>query len=441
MGTHEVRAKGQARGGPDRREVLLGSGAVGLAAFVPMPPLEQPRKVLLADIDDIGKELLTSAMASGEAPNLASAMARGRTYPRFWASPLCSQFRARVLTGLDAWRKGNQVGRVVKPLDSFAGPTGTWMPDGLPGRKVKLGKWHLCNPPSFPWVVVLAGYDRFAGIAGNITHDGTSYYAWKEWLADGTTVVQVPQSQHHTSRTAQLALAEIALGTELVHVSFQAVHEPLESPPDGEPAGHVYTGTTPSEILADMLFPLDHWLGRLIEAAVSRDYVVLVAADNGTSGDGKGTPLESGSNTPFFVIGRGVVPGVSRRLVQATDLWATVRRLRGDPLGLNKPDSRDFSDDCLGVPALHAPRQFMTLDWYPHLGIPPVPAEWSRMIRDARWKYLDQKFKPGGQLFEPLIGLWDLEGDPNEQVNLLLAPLSAEAQVAYERLLANLPSL
>lgn len=425
----------------DRRALLLASGAVGLAAFAPPPSPALPRKVLLVDIDDVGKALLENAMASGGAPNLASAVASGRTYPYFWASPLCSQFRARVLTGLDAWRKGNQVGRVVKPLDSFAGPTGTWMPDGLPGRKVKLGKWHLCNPPSFPWVVVLSGYDRFAGIAGNITHDGTSYYAWQEWLADGTTVVKVPQSQHHTSRTAQLALAEIALGTELVHVSFQAVHEPLESPPDGEPAGQVYRGSTPSQILADMLFHLDHWLGQLIEAAVSRDYIALVAADNGTSGEGKNTSLEPGSNTPFFVIGRGVVPGVSRRLVQATDLWATVRRLRADPLGLEKPDSRDFSDDFLDVPPRHAPRTFMTLDWYPYLGIPPLPAEWSRMIRDARWKYLDRKFKPGGQVFEPLIGLWDLESDPSEQVNLLDSPLSPEAQLAYARLLANLPSL
>lgn len=431
----------QERPMPDRREVLLGSGAVGLAAFVPLPQLEQPRKVLLVDIDDIGHELLDAAVASGGAPRMAAAMEQGRVYKRFWASPLCSQFRARVLTGLDAWRKGNQVGRVVKIQDDFAGPTGTWIAEGLRGRRVKLGKWHLSTAASFPWVIVQTGFDRFAGILGNLQQEGSSYYAWKEWLSDGSTVVQVQQSQHHTTRTAELVLSELALGSEFVHVSFQAVHEPFEKPPDGEPAGQVYGGTTPGEIRADMLFHLDHWLGTLIDAAVSRDYVVLVAADNGSSDVGKGTSLESGSNTPFFVVGAGVQPGVSQRLVQATDLWATVRRLRGDPLALKKPDSRDFSDDFLAVPRLQAPRDFMTLDWYPNLGIPPIAAEWSRMIRDARWKYLDRKFRPGGEVWDPLIGLWDLESDPGEQVNLLDAPLAPEAQLAHARLLANLPSL
>lgn len=426
---------------PDRREVLLGSGALGLAALVPAARAFESRKVLLVDVDDLGHAQLAAAIAGGGAPNFAAALQRGRTYPRFWASPLCSQFRARVLTGLDAYRPGNRVGRVIKPQDAFAGPTGTWIGEGLPGRRVKLGKWHLSTLPSFPAAIVAAGYDRFAGIPGNLQQTGSGYFAWTEWLADGGAVVQLPQSEHHTTRTAKLALAEIALGSELVHASFQAVHEPYESPPDGEPAGHVYAGVSEAEIQADMLFHLDHWLGELIGAAVARDYVVLVAADNGSSGDGKGTALETGTNTPFFVVGRGVSPGVSQRLVQATDLWASVRRLRGAASGLEQPDSRDFSDDFLGLPPVHAPRVYLTCDWYPHLGLPPVKAQWSRMIRDARWKYLDQKLPPSGGVLELLKGLWDLESDPSETQNLLEAPLSAEAQAAHQRLLAHLPSL
>lgn len=432
----------------NRRQTLLGVSALGLGAVLDPAAARAAsalggvptRNVLLIDLDDIGRAFLRAAMASGGAPNLQRAFEAGRSYSAFWAAPNCSVFRARLLTGLDAYRLGNRVGRIVQSTDvSFDGPTGLWLPSGLPGRKVKLGKWHCSGAATFPARLITGGYDDFVGTRGNLDEDGGTYYTWTEWFADAQGTSSALQTQFATTRVAQLALAELALGSELVHVSFHAIHKPLTQPPDGEPAGHVYSGTSEDELKANLLFHLDHWLGRLLERAFERGYVAIVACDNGTDGEGKGTYYESGIDTPLVVVGHGVKPGASARLVQATDLWATVRRLRGDSSGATAADGFDFSDDCLSLPPVTAPRQYLTVDWFPYLGVAPPANKWSRAIRDARWKYVDQKLPPNGMLPAPVVGLWDLQSDPDEQVNLLDFPLTPEADAALTDLLANLP--
>ncbi|HVS19156.1 MAG TPA: sulfatase-like hydrolase/transferase [Planctomycetota bacterium] len=432
----------------NRRDALVGASALGVSAVVgtrSAGAVESaaallPRRVLLIDIDDIGHDLLNTAMASGGAPNLKRAFAVGRNYPTFWAAPNCSIFRARLLTGLDAYRTGNLVGRIVRAVDkTFDGPTGTWLPDGLPGRSVKVGKWHCSGANSFPGRLITGGYEAFEGTRGNLNEGGSGYTDWTEWSADASSSGSTPQSQFATTRVAQRTLQEMEPESEFVHASFHAIHEPLEQPPDGEPQGHIYSGTSDPALRANMLFHLDHWLGVLLEAAWRRGYVAIVACDNGSDGEGKGTHTEPGIRTPMVVLGRGVTPGTSTRLVQATDLWATVRRLRGDPAAATAADSHDFSDDFLSVAPVAPPRDHLSVDWFPYLGVVPPASKWSRAVRDARWKYVDQKIPPNGILLEPLIGLWDLLEDPDETVNLLDAPLDAAAAAALAQLLTYVP--
>lgn len=423
-----------------RRDLLAQAAAAAAAPLLAkVRPEPAGRRVLLVDIDDIGHGLLEEAMSIAGAPNLRHAIAMGRSYENFWAAPFCSPFRARVLTGLDAYRVGNLVGTFIPNGAACPAPTGQpWLPAGLPGDSVKVGKWHISDASNFPGVVVAGGYGRLrGGILGNIGNDGGTYDSWTEWFSGPSGSGSQTVTIHNTTYTAQLVLDEIALGTELIHASFQAVHAPLHSPPDNEPAGKIYSGQTDNQKRLDMLYHLDHWLGVVIQSAVSMGYVVLIASDNGTSGEGKGTHSEDGNNTPLIVCGQGVLPGVSPRLVQSTDLWATVRRLRGVTTS-STPDSHDFADDFLAVLPGAPPRAFMTIDWFPVLGVPPPASQWSRMIRNERWKYLDRKTSPASTFPVPFQALWDLESDPDEQVNLLDQPLSAEAQAAHALLLANL---
>lgn len=399
------------------------------------------RKVLFVDLDDIGRDIMSRAIAIGGASNIEQAMTNGRTWNTFWAAPNCSLFRARVLSGSDAYRSQNYVGRLVGTSDQFSGPAGTWLPSRLPGTKVKLGKWHLSGTvpaAMFPAVIVARGFDHAVVNHSNLFTGGTGYYDWKRYNVDafGTTVTQ--QTQHHTTHIAQWVLSELSIGTDLIHASFCAIHKPLQLPPNDEPLGKVYSGSTDFQIRLDILYHLDYWLGVIMQDAVQRGYVVVVACDNGTDTLGKNTYTEAGNNTPLFALGDGVVPGVSDRLIAATDLWATIRRLRGDSV-TTAPDSVDFCDDMLGWPSVAVPRQFLTLDWYPALGVPPVASQWSRMIRDARWKYVDQKMEPAGTTADAVVALHDLESDPDETMNLLDAPLAGEARAALALLLANLP--
>jgi len=421
----------------------MGASALGASALnapmqgsahkSPWKPL--PRKVLLIDLDDIGREFLSSAIALGMAPHLANAMAVGRNYENFWAALMCSPFRARVLTGLEAFRPGNLVHRIVTENDQFTGPTGTWMPAGLPGQKVKLGKWHLSNYDDFAVGVALGGYDFFVGIKAKVE----TYYYYRQWYASPSGANSQILTTHHTTQVAHDVLAEIAFGTELIHASFYAIHTPLALPPNDEPPGHVYLGGTEQDVKHDMLFHLDYWLGQIFTQAVAAGYLVMLTCDNGTDGDGKGLYYEPGPNTNLFVLGKGVIPGSSSRLVQSTDLWATVRRLRGDTSGLKATDSLDFTDDFLPVPPIDPPRTIMRLDWSAYLGVPTPPEGWSRMLRDDRWKYVNQTFAPKPPPpGVPLIAFHDLLSDPEEKVNLLDAPLTPEAQDAYDTLLTHL---
>lgn len=424
---------------------MVGGSALALSAVSDAGPSATrgdplPRRVLLVDVDDLGRELLEQAIALERAPFFRRAFQVGRTYSTFWAAPNCSVFRARALTGLDAYRQGNLVGRVVKSSDSFAGPAGQWLPSALPGTRCKLGKWHVSSGSAFPACVHLGGYDKFAGTRGNLPEDGVGYYDWTEHYADAAGETSVQVFEHATAWQATDALTELRRETDFVHLGFNAIHEPLSLPPSNQPPGKVYSGATPDELRLDMLEHLDYWLGLLCSDAVARGYVVVLCCDNGTDGDGKGTWREDGTNTNLVVFGQGVQPGASSRLVQATDLWATVRRLRGDPLLTVPADSRDFTDDFLPVAQLSTPRQFVTVDWFPGVGVGPTQSNWSRMIRDARWKLVRQKFIPSGLVSQPFEGFFDLEADPEERANLLDAlPLSSEAQAAYDNLAANLP--
>jgi arylsulfatase A-like enzyme len=416
----------------------LGASAVDapnhdLAQKSPWKPL--PRKVLLIDLDDLGRKFLSDAMSLGLAPNLANAIAVGRSYQNFWAALMCSPFRARLLTGLEAFRPGNLVSRIISESDYFTGPTGTWMPAGLPGQKVKLGKWHLSSYEEFAVGVASGGYDRFIGLRAGVE----TYYNYEQWYADTVVSSSEILTTHHTTQLASDVITELVLGTDLIHASFFAIHTPLALPPNDEPPGHVYAGGTEQDIKREMLYHLDYWLGQIFTQAVAKGYLIMVTCDNGTDGAGKGLYFETGPNTNLIVLGKGVIPGSASRLVQATDLWATVRRLRGDTSGLKATDSLDFTDDFLSVPQIDAPREIMRLDWSGFLGVPTPPENWSRMLRDDRWKYVNQTFAPKPvPPGIPLIALHDLQSDPNETVNLLDSPLSPEAEVAYQTLLANI---
>lgn len=422
----------------DRRQLLTaGAAAMAGATLHSCRAVDSfvPRKVLLVDIDDVGWPFLEECLASGDAPELAALRSSAREYRNFWAAPVCSVFRAKVLTGLESFRLGNSVGANVPSnnMGPFPGPSGTWITHAMPGRRSKRGKWHLsAGPKSWPELVVEKteerdGYDEYSGPKGNLQ----SYHEWScARIVRGEPAQVIEMREFATNVTAADALADVARGIEFVHVSFNAPHAPHNLPPPAnEPPGVTYPGRSR---YSDIFRHLDWRLGQLVRSALANDYVVLLACDNGTSGEGKGSLAEVGVHTPLFVWGRDVEPGVSQRLVSAVDLWATVRYLRGCKDRVGTQDSLSFCSEFLRVDcAMYAERQFLRADAFPSYGIEPATATWRRAIRDERWKLVEL---PDAEAGEERRALYDLRGDPEERENLLRRELAPEAALALRRL-------
>jgi len=425
----------------DRRQVLA-AGAVAVAsaslASCASEVEFRARKVLLVDIDDVGWPFLEECIAQGDAHELAALRPRAREYRNFWAAPVCSVFRAKVLTGLESFRPGNSVGTNVPSnnMGPFAGPSGTWITDGMPGRRTKRGKWHLSAGPGWPELVVERtarrdAYDEYSGPKGNLQ----SYHEWTcARVKRGEPAQLVEMREFATNITASDALADVASGVEFIHVSFNAPHAPHNLPPPAnEPPGVTYPGRTR---YSDLFRHLDWRLGQLVRAAVDADYVVLLACDNGTSGEGKGSLAESGVHTPLFAWGRDVASGTSERLISAVDLWSTVRQLRG-VADFASPDSLSFASEMLVAREILAsrPRSLLRADSFPSYGIAPAAATWRRAVRSERWKLVEL---PDAEAGEKTRALFDLRADPGELRNLLGTKLSEEAQAALDALDAAL---
>lgn len=396
-----------------------------------------PRRVLWVDLDDLGWDLTREALSAGIVPSLAHLMQVGRTYHRFWAADVCSPFRARVMSGLDAYRQGNGIGDVVGKDSLGELPPEHALTRGLPGRSRHRGKWHLSQDPLHP---IHCGFQEWSGNLEGVGSGG--YWDWPKVGADDAG--RVRREEHHgvyaTLDTARDALRDLELGVDFVHVSFNAVHAPLHVPPS-YPPGTLYQDGAPMRLRLQMLQCLDWFVGRLTDTATAAGYVTFVACDNGTASAGKNTLFERGLNTPFVIAGQGVIPGTSERLVQATDMFATIRLLRGldghAAIG-DSIDSYPFLDDFLDDPGDFRvpPRTILTCDDFSPLGSPPNPETWRRALRDARWKLVRLPVK-GSIPQEYVDGFFDLESDPLEQVDLFETGLSPEARVAYERLAAQ----
>lgn len=409
-----------------RRQTLQAATTLAAASLVPMRTRTN-RRVLLVDLDDIGHDLFASALAAGKIPNLAGYKAVGTWFPRFWAASICSVFRARVLTGLDGYRAGNLVLWNVFESPTFAGPTAPWICSGLSGISGKVGKWHLCSGGLLSTVAGPGGFGSFRGVLANLP----SYTAWMQY--DSATGTATPQTEHATTSVANDALDLVEAEVDFVNASFHCVHSPLELPPDNDPPGATYSGTTQLQKKHEMLRHLDYHIGRLVDAAIARDYVVLIACDNGTDGAGKGTVFESALCTPMLAVGNGVGATVCRHLVSATDLFATVREILGD--GGRAADSVSFANEVLATLTGAPERAYLTYDdCTSHVGVPPTPSTWRRAIRSKRWKLIDNPSGIGERFY-------DLDADPTEQTNLLAGRLDAEQAAAYQDLLAHLPTL
>jgi arylsulfatase A-like enzyme len=416
--------------------------------------------VILVIGDDMGVETIR-AYGEGDnpahTPTLDALIENGLLFQNAWAYPLCTPFRASVLTGRHGFRTG--VGTVVGgtaaelPYEELIIPEVLDANPDLGVAHAAIGKWHLStlrgnNANTAP---NRHGFSHYAGSLG-VPAD---YYAW-ERVVDGQAATS---NDYVTSVQVDDALDWVSAqdGPFFLYLAFSAPHAPFHRPPDGMysqtlPPGVFQRGMDATPYFLAAIEALDHELGRLLDsmdpAQRARTNVIFMG-DNGSPGQAVQAPFErlrskstlyqGGIWTPLLVSGPAVSePGrVEDAPVSSVDLFATVLEL----LGVEPQNWASQTDSLSLLPYLQEPGRPPLRDWTfsEQFDGADRPEEDGKAIRDARYKYL--RFDDGRR------ALYDLEADPYEDRNLLEGELDADASAALDRLeeqldrlLANPPS-
>ncbi|MEM6569136.1 MAG: sulfatase-like hydrolase/transferase [Planctomycetota bacterium] len=377
--------------------------------------------VLVVDIDDVGSELAREARTE----TLDWIAENGRVFTSFVASPVCSPSRAMFQTGAYPSHPDLLLGQVVTVDAEYEMPTGPLVPLGTlvsdAGlRTAKIGKWHLA-PGSAIDHPARCGWQRYVGVPGNVFGEGNGYTSYEK--VTGGEAARV-EGRYLTTDETDDAIAAVREGFDLVSVSYHAPHKPYHVPPEG------LHGVEPIESFRDharaMLEACDRELGRLVRAALERDYVVLVFSDNGTgrlAKGQKGTMLDGGIVVPMWAIGPGVAPGVDASPVSVVDLYATIAELLGVETGgpTRGPHSISFARTLAGE---RGTRRFTYSETFRGLGEDPRTSgkPWNRALRGTRFK-----LEIRGKASKRKMLLFDLQADPTERTNLISAASLARA--------------
>ena len=164
-----------------------------------------------------------------------------------------------------------------------------------------------------------------------------------------------------------------------IYYPMVLTHGPFYSTPTTHPNAKEKFRNSKVEKFQQNVEYLDQLVGRIVtaldELGSGEDTIVLFTADNGTGGEGKGTPTELGARVPMIVNCPGRVQplGASDALVDTSDVLPTLIELAGAQLPANHPlDGRSFAPILRG-------EQTDVREWiFSYLGD-------RRVLRTKRW--------------------------------------------------------
>ncbi|XP_077542343.1 arylsulfatase B-like isoform X2 [Haemaphysalis longicornis] len=318
--------------------------------------VRQPHIVFVL-ADDVGWNDVPWHNTGLFAPNLARMATQGVILDQYYAQPICTPTRAAILTGRYPYKLGRQ-GHVLNPLE----PTGLTTSVPLLAEELSrrgysthaFGKWHLgyCN---WSYTPQRRGFDSFSGFYMG-SQDHFSHTSWAgpgmegfDYRANATPYWDARGLYSSTllADGAVRLLAEQA-GQDrplFLYLAFQAVHAPLQVPPEYEvPCGKYRNNNR--RLLCGMLHALDEAVGKIEKALVNYGYwnntVFIFSSDNGgqilQGGNNwplrgnKNTLWEGGTRVPAFVTGPVLkkTAYTNSKLVHAVDWFPTLLGLAGD---------------------------------------------------------------------------------------------------------------
>lgn len=394
---------------------LLRSLLFLIALCPPVSAFAKPNIVVIV-ADDLGyADVLFNPRHAKEVttPHLDSLAKQGVICRQGYVSGhVCSPTRAGLMTGRYQQRLGLYTGGEAGsglPMSETIFPQHLKAAGYATGQ---FGKWHLGPTPE--WSPALRGFDEVFGFLGRGAHDYFKLDDPADPIYRGTEPVK--ESGYLTDRLGEEASAFIARYKArpfFVYLAFNAVHAPLQAPPDE--IAKFNTGNRDRDTLLAMGKRLDDAIGRVVgtlkaEGVWENTLLFFISdnggplaqgADNAPLRGGKHTDYEGGIRVPFLVCWPArLKPGEFEAPVFSLDILPTALVAAGaGALDGKSFDGRDILPLLRGETA-PTPRN---LFWCSG----SEEGWWA--VRSADWKLVGEK---------GTIGLFDLAKDTSEASDL-----------------------
>ena len=390
--------------------------------------------------DDMGWDVfgsypgITSTKAT--TPTIDSLARNGITFTNAWVNPVCTPTRAALLTGKYPFRTGVGGINPQASLQSTETIIQKYITDNTTNSYANavIGKWHV-SPTNQLTAPEGFGAQFYAGFFGGEVAD---YYNWTQ-ISGGT---QQNITTYTTTQFVNQSISWIQQQSKpfFLWLAFNAPHIPFHRPPLNLITDQTLSNSAAAISANQGLYyrtaieAMDREVARLISSlstAQRENTVFVFLGDNGTpvqvaqspynGNRAKGTLFQGGINTPMVVSGKNVTRKnvVETAMVQAQDIFPTFADIAG-------ASSSNYQDGVSIKPLFtdaNAPKR--TYQYSEQFGNNPSTND-GYAIRNTNYKLIH--LNTGTEYF------YKISTDPFESTNLLLATLSAEAQLNLDQL-------
>lgn len=398
----------------------LSDSEVKQSEIDPSPKDRQPNIVLLL-ADDLGWNDVGYHGGDYPTPQIDQLARDGTRLENFYVQPLCSPTRAALLTGRYPMRYGLQSCALRPWAEAGLALTETTLADAL--REVGyttaiVGKWHLGHH-AIAYLPMARGFDHqygpFNGGVNYVTHQRMGRL---DWNRDQEPLEEEGYATSLIANEATRLIYEHDFAQPLfLYVPFTAVHSP-RSAPASLVKRFSHLEPEARRIYAAMVSSLDRAVGDVVKAlekvGVRDDTLILFGSDNGGApgmGDNgslrgfKGELGEGAVRTSWLASWPGRIPKgvIQSEPLHVVDIFPTLLFLAANGAEADQVDGVNVFSVILGD-AFRSSEDFLIYSG-PRGGA----------MRSGDLKLVIEKRVKGE---DPVVELFNLSMDPNEQNNL-----------------------
>lgn len=380
-------------------------------------PAAKPPNLIAIMADDLGaKELSCYGNEKHRTPHLDRLASTGVRFRTCYAAAICHPTRFMIMTGQYGSRNG-----IYHFAGRRGGPKRTDPAENIANHitfaqvlkkrgyaTAHSGKWQLTG--KVPTLVYETGFDEYCmwaykhNLPEGVEHTGgwegrgknkTSRY-WHPSIVKNTRYVPTKPDDYGPDIFTDFVIdfaRRHKEGPFFIYYAMALTHGPFYSTPDTTGSPRDKFRNLRSNFKANVEYT-DKLVGRIVRAlddlGIRDNTILFFTGDNGTGGDGKGTPTELGARVPMIVNCPGTVKalGASDELVDLSDILPTLVEFAGAELPKDRAiDGRSFAPILRGEKG--NPREWI----FSYLGD-------RRVLRTKRWLLEDNSPHQFGRLYD-----------------------------------------